>query len=142
MQIQPYVFFNGRCEEALALYRRVMGAETVTLMRFKENPDPPGPGCIAPGLDDKIMHAEFRVGSSTVMASDGMADGKPVGTGVSLSLTVDTAESAQRIFDALATDGGSVQMPMGATFFSPAFGMVADRFGLSWMVYVAPAAQE
>jgi len=142
MQIQPYVFFNGRCEEALAFYREVLGAETVTLMRFSENPDPPAPGCIAPGLDDKIMHAEFRVGSSTLMASDGMADGKPIGTGVSLSLTVDTTESAHRIFDALATDGGAVQMPMGATFFSPAFGMVADKFGLSWMVYVARAAQE
>ena len=139
MQVQPYVFFNGRCEEALAFYQEVLGAETVTLMRFRENPDPPGPGCIAPGLDDKVMHAEFRVGTSTLMASDGVADGKPIGSSISLSLTVDSPERVRQLFDALGADGGAVQMPMGPTFFSPAFGMVADRFGLSWMVYVASA---
>lgn len=137
MHVQPYVFFNGRCEEALAFYGEVLGAETVSLLRFRENPDPPGPGCIGPGLDEKIMHAEFRIGSSTILASDGMADGKPVGSGISLSVTVESPEIAKRVFDALST-GGAVQMPMGPTFFSPAFGMVADRFGLSWMIYVAP----
>jgi PhnB protein len=136
LQIQPYLFFEGRCEEAIAFYRRALGAEVMGLMRFKESPDP---GMITPGTEDKVMHAAFRVGESVVMASDGRCQGAASFQGFSLSLTVPDEAEAERTFNALG-DGGQVQMPLTKTFFSPAFGMVADRFGVSWMVYVAPAA--
>ncbi|MFO1321614.1 MAG: VOC family protein [Burkholderiales bacterium] len=137
MSIQPYVFFNGRCEEAIAFYRSALGAEVVMLMRNRESPDPPPPGCLPPGSEDKIMHAEIRIGGSSVLVSDGMADGKPEFRGFSLSLTVASPAEAERKFNAIA-EGGSVTMPLGKTFFSPAFGMATDRFGVPWMVYVAP----
>lgn len=137
MSIQPYVFFNGRCEEAIAFYRSALSAEVVMLMRNRESPDPPPPGCLPPGSEDKIMHAEIRIGGSSVLVSDGMADGKPEFRGFSLSLTVASPAEAERKFNAIA-EGGSVTMPLGKTFFSPAFGMATDRFGVPWMVYVAP----
>lgn len=137
MQIQPYLFFNGRCEEAIEFYRRALGAEVTMLMRYKDSPEPPPPGMIPPGSENKVMHAAFRVGEATAMASDGQCQGKPNFDGFSLSLTVPDAAAADRMFGALA-DGGQVQMPLGKTFFSPRFGMVADRFGVSWMIYVAP----
>jgi PhnB protein len=137
MQIQPYLSFEGRCEEALAFYRRTLGAEVTALMRFKESPDP---GMITPGTEDKVMHASFRVGESIVMASDGRCQGPASFQGFSLSLTVSDEAEAERKFNALG-DGGQVQMPLTKTFFSPSFGMVADRFGVSWMVYVAPATR-
>ena len=135
MQVQPYLFFDGRCEEALEFYRRVLGAEVTMLSRFKEAP---GPSMAPPGSEEKVMHASFRVGDSTVMASDGMCQGAPTFRGVSLSLTVPDAATAERVFAALGGDGGQVQMPLTQTFFSPRFGMVADRFGVSWMVVVGP----
>src|SRR6266566_2107890 len=104
MQVQPYLFFEGRCQEALEFYRRAIGAEVTALMRFKESPDP---GMAQPGAEDKVMHASFKVGETTVLASDGRC-------------------------------GGQVIMPLTTTFFSPRFGMTTDRFGVSWMVYVAP----
>jgi PhnB protein len=143
MQIQPYLFFDGRCEEAIEFYRTALGAEVIMLMRFKDNPEPPqsaesGDACKpAPGTEDKVMHASFRIGDTTVMASDGHCKGQPSFQGFSLSLTVPTEAEADRLFAALA-DGGQVQMPLTRTFFSPRFGMAADRFGVSWMVYVAP----
>ncbi|WP_237215141.1 VOC family protein [Falsiroseomonas oryziterrae] len=137
MQVQPYLFLDGRAEEAMAFYRRVLGAEVTTLMRFRDAPDPPPPGAVAPGSEDKVMHAEMRIGETVVMLSDGRCGGQPAFQGVSLALSVADAAEADRIFAALA-DGGQVQMPIGATFFSPRFGMVADRFGLSWMVIAAP----
>lgn len=137
MQIQPYLFFNGRCEEALDFYRRALGAEVTMMMRYKDSPEPPPPGMIPPGSENKVMHSEFRVGGATAMASDGQCSGKPSFDGFSLSLTVPDEAAADRMFGALA-DGGQVQMPLGKTFFSPRFGMVADRFGVHWMVYVAP----
>ena len=137
MSIQPYVFFNGRCEEAIAFYRSALSAEVVMLMRNRESPDPPPPGCLPPGSEDKILHAEIRIGGSSVLVSDGMADGKPEFRGFSLSLTVASPAEAERKFNAIA-EGGSVTMPLGKTFFSPAFGMATDRFGVPWMVYVAP----
>jgi PhnB protein len=134
MQVQPYLFFDGRCEEAVEFYRRALGAEVTMLMRFKESPDPAG----APaGGEDKVMHMSFRIGESTVLASDGHCLGKPTFQGFSLSLTVSNDAEAERIYAALA-DGGQIQMPLAKTFFSSRFGMVADRFGVSWMVYVAP----
>jgi PhnB protein len=138
MQVQPYLNFNGRCEEAVEFYRRALGAEVTMLMRFKENPEAPPPGMgPPPGTENKVLHTSFRIGDSTVMASDGRCTGTSTFQGVSLSLTVASETEAQRRFAALA-DGGQVQMPLKKTFFSPSFGMVADRFGVSWMVYVAP----
>jgi PhnB protein len=133
--VQSYLFFDGRCEEAIEFYRRALGAEVSMLMRFKDSPEPHQPGCVAPGSENKIMHASLRIGETTVMASDGRCTGKPSFQGFSLSLTAPTEAQADRWFAALA-DGGQVQMPLAKTFFSPRFGMVADRFGVSWMILV------
>ena len=135
MEVQPYLFFEGRCEEALEFYRGALGAEVTALMRFQECPDPMPPGMLPPGAEDKVMHAVFRVGGATVMASDGRCSGQARFGGVSLSVSVPDEATADRFFAALA-EGGQVQMPLGKTFFSPRFGMVADRFGVSWMVIV------
>lgn len=137
MQVQPYLFFDGRCEEAVEFYHSALGAEVTMLMRYKDSPDPPPPGMVAPGSEDKVMHTSFRIGETTVMASDGRCEGRPSFQGFSLSLTVPNETEADRLFAALV-DGGQVQMPLTKTFFSPRFGMVADRFGVSWMVVVAP----
>ena len=136
MLVQPYLFFDGRCEEAVEFYRRALGAEVEGLMRVKDSPDPYPAGMLPPGSGDKVMHVSFRIGDTTVMASDGKCAGKPNFQGFSLSLTARDAAEADRLFAALA-DGGQVQMPLGKTFYSPRFGMVADRFGVSWMVIVA-----
>ena len=137
MLVQPYLFFDGRCEEAIEFYRRALGAEVTMLMRFKESPEPHNPEMCPPGADDKVMHASFRIGDTTLMASDGRCLGKPSFQGFALSLTVPNDVEADRRFAALA-DGGQVQMPLAKTFFSPRFGMVADRFGVSWMIIVMP----
>ena len=136
MKVNPYLFFDGRCEEAIDFYKRALGAEVLMLMRFNESPDPPPPGMVAPGSDNKIMHAAMRIGETEVMASDGRAMGKPEFKGVTLSLSALNEAEADRLFNALG-EGGQVQMPIGKTFFSPRFGMVADRFGVNWMVNVA-----
>ncbi len=135
MKIEPYLFFDGRCEEALEFYRKTLGAEVTMLMRFKDSPEPHQPGMVPPGAENKVMHANFRVGDATVMASDGHCAGKPSFQGFSLSLTAPNESEAERLFAALG-NGGQVQMPLTKTFFSPRFGMVADRFGVSWMVIV------
>ena len=140
MQVQPYLFFEGRTEEALGFYREALGAEVTMLMRFSESPDPVPPGMVPSGSEDKVMHAEFRVGGATLMASDGRCSGQSRFGGVSLSLSVPDEATADRLFAALA-EGGQVQMPIGKTFFSPRFGMVADRFGVSWMVTSPAPAQ-
>jgi PhnB protein len=132
MVVQPYLFFDGRCQEALDFYRKTLGAEVTRLMRFKESPDPQS---IPPGAGEKIMHANFRVGDSQIMASDGQCQGKETFQGFALSITATDVAKADRLFAALS-DGGQVQMPMTKTFFSPRFGMVADRFGVSWMIIV------
>lgn len=136
MLVQSYLFFNGRCEEAINFYRKALGAEVTMMMRFKENPEPMGDGC-GPGggpiPGENIMHASFKIGETEVMASDGMGGGKPEFKGFSLSLTAPSDAEAKRLFNALA-DGGKVEMPMAKTFFASSFGMVADRFGVSWMV--------
>jgi PhnB protein len=137
MQVQPYLFFDGRCEEAVEFYRRVLGAEVTMLMRFKDSPEPHEPGMVPPGAGDKVMHVSFRIGETTVLASDGRCEGRPSFQGFSLSLTVPNDAEAERLFAALA-DGGQVQMSLIKTFFASHFGMVADRFGVSWMIYVAP----
>ena len=136
MQIQPYLFFDGRAEEAVEFYKSKLGAKVEMLMRFKDSPEPPQPGMVPPGAENKVMHASFRIGDTTVMASDGRCMGQPTFQGFSLSLTVPNEAEAERLFAALS-DGGQVQMPLTKTFFSPRFGMVADRFGVSWMIVVA-----
>jgi PhnB protein len=137
MQVQPYLFFDGRCEEAVEFYRSALGAEVTMLMRFKDSPEPPAPGMVPPGAEDKVMHLAFRIGDTTLMASDGRCLGGPSFQGFALSLTAPDDAAAERLFAALA-NGGQVQMPLTKTFFSSRFGMVADRFGVSWMVIVAP----
>jgi PhnB protein len=132
MQIQPYLFFDGRCDEAIEFYRGTLGADLTMLMRFKDSPEP-----ASHGNDDKVMHANLRIGETTLLVSDGRCTGRPSFHGFALSLTVPNESEAERLFAALS-DGGQVQMPMTKTFFSPRFGMLADRFGVSWMIYVAP----
>lgn len=133
MRVEPYLNFNGRCEEAIEFYKRALGAEVLMLLRFGENPDSVASGMVPPGGEQKILHATWRIGNSLVMGSDSECNGKPSFAGISLSLTTADAAEAQRCFAALA-EGGQVQMPLTKTFFSEAFGMVADRFGVSWMV--------
>jgi PhnB protein len=133
MQVQPYLFFDGRCEEALDFYRKALGAEVAMVMRWKDSPEPCPEGTIPPGSENKVMHASVQIGGTTVMASDGRCGGAPSFQGFSLSLDAASDAEAQRLFDALS-DGGQVQMPLGKTFFASSFGMVADRFGVSWMV--------
>jgi len=135
MQVQPYLFFDGRCEDAIEFYRKTLGAEVTMLMRFKDSPEPPAPGVCPPGSGDKVMHASMRIGDTTVMASDGRCQGRPSFQGFSLSLAVGDDAEAERRFAALA-DGGQIQMPLAKTFFASRFGMVADRFGVSWMIIV------
>jgi len=136
MLVQPYLTFDGRCEEAVEFYRAALGAEVAMLIRYRDAPEPPPPGMVAPGSEDKIMHVSLRIGEATVMASDGGCRGAQRFDGFSLALIVPDATAADRAFAALAA-GGEVQMPLGETFFSKRFGMVADRFGVAWMVNVA-----
>jgi PhnB protein len=140
--LQPYLHFNGRCEEAIKHYQAAIGAEVVMQMRFKEAPEQPPAGCLPPGFENKIMHAEVSIGEGRLLLTDG-PDGHEPGKanfhGVSLTLSVNTASEATRYFNGLAKDG-QIQMPIGKTFFSPMFGMVSDRFGVKWMVYTNPAA--
>jgi PhnB protein len=137
VNIQPYLFFDGRCEEALDYYQSVLGAEIEMIMRFRESPEPLPPGAMPPGAEDKVMHASFRVGKTEILASDGRCAGEPAFQGFSLAISARSQEEARRIFAALG-DGGAVQMPLDRTFFAAAFGVVADRFGVSWMVMSGP----
>ena len=138
MQVQPYLNFNGRCQEAIDFYKRALGAEVQTVMHFKDCPEPQQSSMISPGSEDKVMHAALKIGDSTVLASDGRCTGSPNFQGISLSLYAKNETEAKRLYGALA-DGGQVQMPLAKTFFSPSFGMVADRFGVNWMVVAAQA---
>ena len=132
MYVQPYLFFGGRCEEASEFYHKAIGAEIVTKLRFKDAPEPPPPGVPTPD-PEKIMHMAIKVGDSTFMAADG-CNGPAVGfQGVSMTISVSKPEEADKVFNALS-EGGSIVMPMGPTFFSPRFGMVKDKFGLGWTI--------
>ena len=139
MQIQAYLFFNGRCEEAVNYYRRALGAEVQMLMRNSESPEPPPPGKLPPGSEQKVLHAALKIGDTTVLASDGMNTGETQFQGFSLALWADDKATAERYFGALS-DGGKVDMPPTKTFFSPWFGMVTDRFGVGWMVSLPGSA--
>ena len=137
MRVQPYLTFEGRCEEALTFYQAALGAEILGMMRYKDSPLPEETGARPPGSGDKIMNASLRIGDSVLMASDGRCSGSPEFKGVSLSLTLPDAAEASRIFTALSKEG-EVLVPMTETFFAQGFGMVADRFGLTWLVLAAP----
>jgi len=136
MQTQVYLFFDGRCEEALDFYKKTLAIEVEMQMRFKDAPEQKE-GMCTPGSENKIMHTCFKLGDQRVMASDGRCEGKPSFQGFALSLSVKDEAEADRLFAALG-QGGQVQMPLMKTFFSPKFGMVADKFGVGWMVLVAP----
>jgi PhnB protein len=136
MPIQPYLTFNGRCEEAIDFYRKALGAEVQMMLRFKEAPDQ---SMMPPGSGDKIMHSAVKIGDGVVLASDGMCAGTNDFQNFALSFTVKDEAEATRRFNALS-DGGQVRMPLGKTFFSPSFGMVQDKFGVGWMIYVEPKA--
>lgn len=139
--IEPYLFFNGNCEQALEFYRQALGAEVLFKMRYRESPEPLPPGMVPPGFEEKIMHSSFRIGQTTVMASDGCSPDKAGFQGFQLSLSVPSEAEADRAFAALA-NGGQVRMPLAKTFWSPRFGMVADRFGIGWMISVESAEQK
>ena len=134
MQIQPYLSFEGRCDEAVEFYRSALGAEVQMLMRFKDTPDP---SMATSASADKIAHVALRIGDSTVMASDGRCTGKPTFSGVTMSLSMDDDADAERRFNALGQDG-QVNMPLAKTFFASKFGMLTDKFGVSWMVLSGP----
>jgi PhnB protein len=140
MKVQSYLMFNGHTEEALEFYKQALGAEVVMLMRFKEAPEQPPPGTLPPGSENKVMHACFRIGETELMASDGCTAEGAKFQGISLTLNPADEAEARRLYDALAA-GGQAQMPLAKTFFSPAFGIVVDKFGVSWMVVVEQAAQ-
>ena len=133
--ITPYLFFSGRCEEALKFYEQALGAKTEMIMRFNESPDPVPPGMLQPGFESKVMHASFTIDGARLMASDG-CDDKSKMEGLQLALSVATEAEAHKAFDAVAV-GGSVGMPLNKTFWSPCFGMVTDRFKITWMVMVS-----
>lgn len=133
MHIQPYLNFNGRCDEALDFYKTAIGAKVGMVMRFKDAPDP---AMISPGSENKVMHSQFQVGDTTIMASDGRCTGAPSFQGITLSISANSEAEADKLFAGLA-EGGQVQMPLAKTFFASKFGMVADKFGVGWMVLVA-----
>jgi PhnB protein len=136
MNVQPYVFFDGRCEEALDFYKKAIGAEPKMLMRFKEAPDQ---SMVSPGAENKIMHAAVQIGDATVLMSDGGCLGKPNFQGFALTISARNEAEADKLFAALS-EGGQVTMPLAKTFFSPRFGMLADKFGVGWMVLVGQEA--
>jgi PhnB protein len=140
MKIDPYLFFDGRCEEAIEFYKKALGARVEFMMRNSESPEPPPEGMLPPGSENKVMHASLHIGGALVMMSDGMCNGEGSFKGFSLSLDCPDHDIAREAFAALA-DGGEITMPLGKTFWAPLFGMVTDRFGVGWMVGVSPDAE-
>ena len=137
MVVQPYLNFDGRCEEAVEFYKSAVNAEVLMMMRHNQSPEPPPPGMVPPGSENKIMHEALKIGNSMVMGSDGACSGNPVFKGITLSLTADNDADAKRFFDGLS-QGGKVHQPLMKTFFASQFGILADRFGVHWMVLVTP----
>jgi PhnB protein len=133
MNVQPYLFFDGKCDEALEFYKAAVGAQPKMLMRFKEAPDQ---SMVSPGAENKVMHAQVQIGDATVLMSDGRNTGNTNFKGFALTITAKNESEADKIFNALAA-GGQITMPLGKTFFSPRFGMLTDKFGVGWMVLVA-----
>ena len=138
MHVQPYLYFNGRCEEAVQFYRKAVGADGIELLRYSDAPQPPPPGAIPPGYESKIMHGVMRIGDTTIMLSDGRGNAAAGFQNFGLTITVDSEAEADRVFNGLL-EGGTVLAPLGKTFFSPRFGMLTDRFGVSWLVLTRSA---
>lgn len=138
MQIQPYVFFDGRCEDALRFYADTLGAEVLFKMQYKDAP-PEANRPADPKSDDKVMHASVRIGESTVMMSDDCMSPQVIRSGFSLSVTADSLAEGEKLFNALA-EGGKVNLPWQATFWSKGFGMLTDQFGVNWMVTIPDGA--
>ena len=137
IKVEPYLFFDGRCEEAIEFYKKTLGAEVLMCMRYKESPEPPPPGMMKPGSENKIMYSNMKIGDTFLMAADHCGQGpSPRFDGFSLSVRAPDETTAKQLFGALS-DGGQVRMPLTKTFFSPAFGMLLDKFGVGWMVIVA-----
>jgi len=139
MRVQPYLFFNGRCDEAIEFYQSALGAQVKEIMRFKDSPEPPQPGMVSPGWESKVMHACLTIGDTEVLASDGCGAEPASYQGFALAVQATDPAEAELLFRALG-EGGQVRMPLDKTFFSPAFGMLADRFGVGWMVVTIPPA--
>lgn len=135
MRVEAYLSFEGRCEEALEFYQKAIGAEVLMMMRMNENPEPDAHRAVPPGAEKKVLHAGFKVGDTLLMASDGECAGTANFDGIALAITAKDDAEAKRLFDNLAA-GGQVRQPLIKTFFSSSFGMVADRFGVPWMVVV------
>jgi PhnB protein len=133
MAVQPYLFFDGKCEEALDFYKQALGAKVDMMMRFSESPEKPPAGTMPAGSENKVMHAAFHVGDTQIMASDGHCAGKPSFQGFGLSIDAKSDSEAEKLFTALSK-GGQVQQPLTKTFFASKFGMVSDKFGVMWMV--------
>jgi PhnB protein len=133
MQVEPYLFFDDKCDEALEFYKKAVGAKQTMLMRFKDAPDK---SMLTPGTENKVMHAQVEIGDAKVLMSDGRCQGKTNFQGFGLAISAKTEAEADTMFAALG-DGGQVMAPMSKTFFSPRFGMVTDKFGVLWMVLVA-----
>ena len=136
MQVQPYLYFDGHCEEAIGFYKKALGGEIVSIMRYKDSPEPPPPGMVPDNWGDKIMHCSLDIAGSTIMAADGPQAGKSGHAGYSLSINLEDEARAEKLFRALG-EGGQVHMPLAKTFFAKRFGMLTDRFGVGWMVHVA-----
>ncbi len=135
MTVQPYLFFEGCCEEAIAFYAKAIDAKLEVKMLYKDSPEPMPEGTMPPGSENKVMHAAIKIGEARVLVSDGHCSGKTSFQGFSLTLDVADAAEAKRRFDALS-EGGTVIMPLAPTFFSPCFGTLTDRFGLGWLIIV------
>ena len=134
--ITPYLFFNGRCDEAIEFYKAALDAEIEYIMRFDESPEPLPDGTLPPNFDKKIMHATITVRGVKLMVSDGCAEELEF-LGFRLAISEPTEEQARATFRALA-ESGTVDIPIGPTFWSPCYGMVTDKFGMPWMVSVEP----
>jgi PhnB protein len=135
MSVQTYLQFEGQCEEAIRFYTRAIGAEVQMMMRHRESPEPAPPGMLPPGSGEKIMHAAIKIGDTILLATDGRCSGKPAFQGFSLNISAADEAEARGVYARLS-DGGNVTMPLTKTFWSPAFGMLVDRFGVPWMVMV------
>ena len=132
MDVQPYLSFEGRAQEALDFYKSAVGATVDVIMHFKDAP-PEVQAQMSPDSREKIMHAAFRLGDTQLFASDGRCTGKASFSGVSLTINAASNEEAEKLFGALGK-GGQVTMPMSETFFAYRFGILADKFGVNWMI--------
>lgn len=135
MHIQPYLNFDGRCEEAINFYKSAVGAKVNMMMRFSDSPEPLDPKMVPPGNESKIMHASFQIGDTVINGADCASQGRPNFEGISLTLNAASDAEAERVFNGLA-EGGKIQQPLIKTFFASSWGVLVDRIGVSWMVVV------